>query len=417
MKISKRFAILFFLIIIPFISYCDNKKKDDKKSKEFIADTVRSNSFVLQGDSLALLMDYGNASSMYEQAIYFNPKNKNAYFKYAKLYSTINPQSSIETLQKLLVVDSTATIANKEIAELYYNMQDIPNATKYYALYVESSNPSSDDIARYSTILFSNKNYEKSLQYVRTYLEKDANHFVLRRLRMYNEFELKDTNSYNSAEKFMDESDTSKYIFYDYVYYSKILSEKKEYAKSNISLEKALTLDSNSVDLYKNVASNYESLNNYEKAIDNYTMFFQKGKIQLSDYLILGQAYYFAGNNVPVQQDSIKRIGYLQKADSMFAIIVEKIPNNAIGYFWRARANSSIDIETTLGLAKPHYEAALAILEQDKKDKRKIIESYSYLGYYYFVKNEMATSKEYWNKILEIDPTNETATKALKGIK
>ncbi|MBP1644904.1 MAG: hypothetical protein H6Q16_479 [Bacteroidetes bacterium] len=417
MKISKRFALLSFLIIIPFISYCDNKKKDDKKSKEFVVDTVRSNSFVLQGDSLALLKDYGNASSMYEQAIYFNPKNQNAYFKYAKLYSTINPQSSIETLQKLLVVDSTASIANKEIAELYYNMQDIPNATKYYALYVESSNPNSDDIARYSTILFSNKNYEKSLQYVRTYLEKDANHFVLRRLRMYNEFELKDTNSYNSAEKFMNESDTSKYIFYDYVYYSKILTDKKDYAKSIISLEKALKLDSNSVDLYKNVASNYESLNNYEKAIDNYLMFFQKGKIQLSDYLILGQAYYFAGNNVPVQQDSIKRIGYLQKADSMFAIIVEKIPNNAIGYFWRARANSSIDIETTLGLAKPHYEAALAILEQDKKDKKKIIESYSYLGYYYFVKNEMATSKEYWNKILEIDPTNETATKALKGIK
>jgi tetratricopeptide (TPR) repeat protein len=412
MKILKKIALASFFIIIPLISFCENKKTNENK-----IDTVRCNLYINKGDSLAALKLYGEASSMYEQAIYFNPKNQDAYFKYAKLYSVLNPKSSIETLQKLLIADSTVTIAKKEIAELYYNIEDIPNATKYYADYVESSNPSSDDIARYSTILFSNKNYEKSLQYVKKFLEKDSNHFVLRRLRMYNEFELKDTNIYASAEKFMNGSDTSKYIYYDYLYYSKILKDKKEYAKANISLEKALALDSTSVDLYKNIASNYESLNNYEKAIENYLIFFEKGKVQLADYLILGQAYYFAGNNISLQQDSIKRISNLQKADSLFAIIVEKIPTNAIGNFWRARANSSIDIETTLGLAKPYYEAALVILERENKDKKKIIECYSYLGYYYFVKNEMTTSKEYWNKILAIDPKNDTALKALKGIK
>jgi tetratricopeptide repeat family protein len=39
------------------------------------------------------------------------------------------------------------------------------------------------------------------------------------------------------------------------------------------------------------------------------------------------------------------------------------------------------------------------------------------LGYYYFVKEDYNQSKQYWNKILEIDPENETATKALGGIK
>ena len=41
----------------------------------------------------------------------------------------------------------------------------------------------------------------------------------------------------------------------------------------------------------------------------------------------------------------------------------------------------------------------------------------SYLGYYYLLKSDYATSKEYWNKILAIDPTNATANKALDGIK
>ena len=95
-----------------------------------------------------------------------------------------------------------------------------------------------------------------------------------------------------------------------------------------------------------------------------------------------------------------------------------KVPDNYLGNFWRARANSLLDPETTEGLAKPYYEAALAILES-KPDASKslIVECESYLGYYYFVKNDFPTSKVYWNKILAIDPANETAKKALEGIK
>lgn len=418
MKILKRFALVSLLITIPLISFCDNKQKKNKdQSTENKIDTVKCRILVSEGDSLALLKLYGEASSKYEQAIYFNPKSQNAYLRYAKVYSEINPNVAIETLQKLLVVDSTATIAEKEIAELYYGMGDISNAALYYSKYVESSKPSSDDIARYSTILFSNKDYAKSLQYVKQYLEKDTNHFVLRRLRMYNEFELKDTNVNSSAEKFMNETDTSKYIHYDYVYYAKVLKNKKEYEKSNKNIEKALVLDSTATDLYRTMGENYQSLNNYDKAIENYLILLEKGRVTLGDYQVLGQTYYFAGTNITSQQDSLKRVSYLLKADSMFSVVAEKAPSKPLGNFWRARANSAIDQETTLGLAKPYYEAALALYEQDNKDTKKIIECYSYLGYYYFVKNEMAKSKEYWNKILAIDPSNDTAIKALKGIK
>ena len=45
--------------------------------------------------------------------------------------------------------------------------------------------------------------------------------------------------------------------------------------------------------------------------------------------------------------------------------------------------------------------------------KKKLINT----AYYYFVKEDYNQSKLYWNKILEIDPGNETATKALGGIK
>lgn len=83
-----------------------------------------------------------------------------------------------------------------------------------------------------------------------------------------------------------------------------------------------------------------------------------------------------------------------------------KVPDNYLGNFWRARVNSLRDPETTQGLAKPYYEAALSILEQ-KPDATKsvLVECNSYLGYYYFVKEDYNQSNcigiRYWKLILE----------------
>ena len=80
---------------------------------------------------------------------------------------------------------------------------------------------------------------------------------------------------------------------------------------------------------------------------------------------------------------------------------------------------SAMDPETTEGLAKPYYEKVVDVLlaKNEPRYNSALIECYSYLGYYYLLKSDYATSKEYWNKILAIDPTNATANKALDGIK
>lgn len=70
-------------------------------------------------------------------------------------------------------------------------------------------------------------------------------------------------------------------------------------------------------------------------------------------------------------------------------------------------------------MAKPFYEEVATLLESknDPHYKAALIECYSYLGYYYLVANKMPESKEYWSKILAIDPANATAKRALDGIK
>ncbi|EJW0685513.1 hypothetical protein N8K20_005103, partial [Escherichia coli] len=99
--------------------------------------------------------------------------------------------------------------------------------------------------------------------------------------------------------------------------------------------------------------------------------------------------------------------------------VAEQAPDSYLGDMWRARTHSAMDPETTEGLAKPYYEKVVDVLlaKNEPRYNSALIECYSYLGYYYLLKSDYATSKEYWNKILAIDPTNATANKALDGIK
>ena len=41
---------------------------------------------------------------------------------------------------------------------------------------------------------------------------------------------------------------------------------------------------------------------------------------------------------------------------------------------------------------------------------------YKYLGYYFLLQSDYETSKDYWNKILAIDPNDALAKTALEGI-
>ena len=53
----------------------------------------------------------------------------------------------------------------------------------------------------------------------------------------------------------------------------------------------------------------------------------------------------------------------LASADSVFQAIAVAAPDSYLGNFWRARANSALDPETTLGLAKPFYEEVATLLK------------------------------------------------------
>jgi hypothetical protein len=104
-------------------------------------------------------------------------------------------------------------------------------------------------------------------------------------------------------------------------------------------------------------------------------------------------------------------------ADSAFSKVTQLSAKWPGGFLWRAKANTQLDPDSKKGLALPHYEAFIEKVGTDvEKNKKDLIEAYSYLGFYYFDKDK-TKSKDYWTKVSELDPKNEKAKKALEGLK
>lgn len=396
----------------------------DKRYQEILAEVKEKQGelpdlYILEGDIMCSNAQYGEASSLYEQAIYFDPKCEEAYLKYARIYESMNPKLALDMLQKLIAAVPESEIAYLEIGDIAYNSGDFTLAADNYNKYLSSGiTPSAQNLTRYSTILFYNKEYDKALQYINNALASDPNNLVMLRLKMYIAGNRNELNV-EQANAFMTKFPESEYIPLDYIFYGKLLKDSKNYTEATAQFEKALQLDSSKIEIYKELADAYERTSNYPKAIAAYRQFFSAtpaGKAVASDYLAYGQTYYFAADALKGTPDSIHQKSYLTTADSLFTIVTDKSPDNYLGYFWRARALSLIDFETTQGLAKPFYEKALAILEPQGKDKKKMTECYSYLGFYYYVANDYSNSTIYWNKVLAIDPENEVAKRAIAGI-
>ena len=399
-----------FLLVEIGRAYLDQGKTAEAAEYAQRAKDINSKcavAYLLSGDIALNLNDVNKASSDYNQAIYLDEDCSEAYFKYAQVYKGVDPQLSLDMLMRLQSKTPEDNRISKELADVYYTMGQYGKAKEAYENYLKVGTPTEQDYTRYAMLLYLNKGLELAPE----------NH-VLKRLAMYDYLELKDYKTgLEAAATFFANPGNPDYVYLDYVYFARLLEADKQYEEAVVQFNKALSMDKSHTEIYKDISDVYEKKRDFPKAIEAYKNYLDemKSSPDISDLFLYGRLNYYAATDSAYQD---KQPTYLAEADTIFAQVAVKVPDNYLGNFWRARVNSLRDPETTQGLAKPYYEAALSILEQ-KPDATKsvLVECNSYLGYYYFVKEDYNQSKQYWNKILEIDPENETATKALGGIK
>jgi len=415
--------------------------------------------YVLEGDMLKV--QDKEASGKYEMALYFDPKFYLAYIKLAEVYEKSNWQIAIEKLNDLLELNPNYILSYRYLGRIYTNNGYYSKAIDAFKKFFVAENYNLDDIAKYVQALFFNKNYEEANEWIKKGLAIAPNHFVLNRLQMYvAAYTLNIEAGLKYAKHFfaLRKDQPNEYIALDYSTYGLLLEKAKMYDDALEQYKHALLLDGSLIDIYKDMATIANLKGQYGIAADYFKLFIVKkgrAKVEITDFFNMGRYYYMAStfrtaadtalvlsryqevdflnaiSENEHQKDSLLAneerflekaiMYYINQADKAFDAVIEQNPNSYLGYFWKARTNSLMDPESENGLAKPYYEKVVELLA-DREEKTNaiitsLLESYKFLAYFFYIKDDFQNVRLYCEKILEFDAENDIAKTLLKAIK
>lgn len=376
--------------------------------------------YVLLGDVETAKDNGGAASAWFEQAMMMDPQNEDGYRRYAQVNSKVSPTASVEALEKLRSVrpDYPVDIISAEIYDRAGNME---KAIEYYGK-VDLNKMEDYQIAGYATDCFLTDKYEKSLEIVKFGKTKFPRNAGINRLLLFNNTQLKNYDeALAAANDLFNASDSAHIGENDYFYYGNAYYGKEMYDEAIDMFQKTIAHNPDNKVLVKDgqkkISDAYSAKGDLENAVAAYDKYLAcLDKVTALDLYNKAKMYM---NQVDKVTDPAEKEKLLLTADGVFAKMAEADASNAIfATYNRAHIGFTLDPETKTGAAKPHYEKLVELILAEaanggKPDNTRLVEAYRYLGYYYLLQDDKATADGYWNKILEIDPENETAKQAL----
>lgn len=401
--------------------------KDTARAREYARYALETKknkfapAFILLGDIEALADNGGQAAEQYNQAIYADPKNPEAYFKYANVYRKISPTEAIAKLEDLRA--QRPDIAVDAIAgRIYYNANDFDKAMHYYDK-ADRSKMEERDLSDYAMAAFFKQQNQKSLDIAKEGLKRNPRHAAFNRLAFFNSTDLqKYDDALMYADALFNKSDSAKFSYYDYTYYGNAYNGAKQSDKAIEMYLKALQQeDMDNKDkragVIKQLSDAYLEKEDFPNAIKHYQDYLSNiDKPSANDLAGLASLHMQHGSSLTAGE----QIAAYQRADAAYADLANKY-ENAIEYatFMRARVNSQMDPDQSKGLALPYYQKLADVLgpkaDKDNTDKARLKESYHYLISYFFIqKDDKATATKYAQKLIEIDPESTIAKQVLE---
>ena len=378
--------------------------------------------FLLLGDIEAISDNGGGAAAQYEQAIYVDPKNPDAYYKYANVYRKISPSGAVAKLNELrqqrpdIAVDALA-------GRIYYMSNEFDKALAAYDK-ADKSKMEERDLSDYAMSAFFKQKYDKALEVAKFGLSKNPRHAAFNRLAFFNSTELqKWDDALMYADALFNKSDSAKFSYYDYTYYGNALNGAKQHEKAIEMYELALAQEdmdnkAKRAGVVKQLSDAYKNKEDYPNAIKHYKDYLTNmEKPTAMDMAGLATLHMQHGGSLT---DAEAKKAAFMEADAVYGDLANKY-ENAVEYatFMRARVNAQMDPDSKLGLAKPYYEKLIELIEpraeKDATERARIIESYRYMiAYNFIVLENTPVAKEYATKLQAIDPENEIAKQILE---
>ncbi len=384
--------------------------------------------YVTMGDAYRKLVDGGNAVLAFKNALAINPTYAAAKHKEGLIYeSQKNKEFFLPAYEEAVRMDPNYGPAHYSLY-FYWYFRDVTKAEDYLNKYIAAidSDPQNDYYR--IDLKYASGQFAEAVSQSDAMINKIGANVIKPRI-----YRLKAYSFKSMGEASYKEKDTATGIKH-FTSAKASITEFFQKAKPEDIVPKDFEVIgdilSNTPGSESQAYANYERAMNMDTAADNKASYLQKA-VDLAkkqkdkgaiaywlqkqyntkpspsnvDLYNLGRAYFDAGSDGD--------FNYYRKSDSVFALYTEKYPDQAFGYYWRARSNWSIDTSMVNAMANPHFEKFVQIASTGKDSvsfRPQIKIAYKYfIGYNIFVKKDYKVAIEYCDKILAIDPADQEA--------
>ncbi len=349
----------------------------------------------------------GKAMTQYEEVLAKDPNNALTNIRIGRLwYASKNYETAIGFLEKANSIDPSFSIAHKELGELYYLTKQYDKAAAEFKIYIQQNDNDSRAKVTYGLFLFQAKEYQKAVDEMNMFLANDSTNHIYYRIVAFSNYEVKKQKDAQLAmNKFWTYVGTNKITGLDYSYAGRIAAANGDTSNAIKYFKTSVLMDSTDADLQSEYAKALFNAKRNKEAIAEYKkrMLMEKAPLSL-DYYYLGRAYYANGEFI--------------MADTTFAEFVRLQPKSPDGYLWRAKSNLELeDKEHLKGLSVGYYQKYIELASTDLvRNKVNLVFAYNYLAYVALAAKDQEKAKEYFGKILEIEPGNENASQELSKL-
>ena len=387
--------------------YIKKAMKDSKNTEPAV--------YVLQGDMIG--NDPNLASGQYEMAIEQSKErgeiNREAYVKYAQTYFQVpmGRDYAIKRLEEFNERDPQSALAQRELAEKYYENEQLGRAWKQYEKYVENPNHFRRDEQRYAGLLYSAEEYEKSVEWANKVLQQDPTIYPMYRILALNYEKLnKWPEALAAAEKLFNYPN-AQLVANDYNIYGEALIQNNRGADAVKIYEKIIAENPNDASFMPKLSAAYAAAGENAKSVEVLENYLNAGNGDLNDLYAMSNRYAALAREH--MEDDALRQADADKAVKYIDMALGKAPGNpqlmgVKARLYLVRAKNQLNPQSTA-----IYEEMLKGLAEDptrlEKYNSDYKTAYRNLGAYYASPDykDNAKAKEYFGKYLEMDPENQ----------
>jgi tetratricopeptide (TPR) repeat protein len=420
-----------------------------------IIDNKNKDVYLIAGDIYILVNDGSKAIMFYNQAQFVDPQSPTANMKIGNIYVKGKAlQVAIPYFEQAIQLNANYAPAYRELGQLYFQAAKLDLATANFKKYLDLTAGNIPAKIRYVNALFYARDYDGVIKNVEDIFKVDKSRTYMNRIAGYSSYE-KNPPDYNKALSYMETLFKTvapeRIILKDYHYMARILikknqnytkmvdeltankvqldkdktkysaatatdkaklkpaldaltakvaGEEKDVANADAEITRAfgeyaklLAFNPDDKNLLNEIASSYYSFKKYEGAAKTWSKLLDPSKDNTEDLMRIGRAYYNAEK--------------YKTADSVFTAVTVKSPGYIPAYVWIANTYSKMDPDYKLGLARPKFEKLVEVAASDSiKNMPSLMDSFKYLSYYHMVNDNYNSAKDYYNRMINLDPGN-----------